>query len=262
MNSRAKTAVALASIAALLATAALASAEITQRGNLRVAVNGKLAPTKLPRTGAAPIAVAVKSQITTTDETQPPKLRGLRIEINRNGRLSTAGLPVCPYGSIRTATSAQALKACRSALVGSGSLEANVVLATQEPYPTKSRLLLFNGRIKRKPVLLGQVFSARPFANSFVIVFKISRTRRGTYGTVLSATLPAALRSWGVVTGIEMNLSRRYRVRGKRRSFLASGCPAPRGFPRATFPLARTTFGFTGGPRVVQTLTRSCRARG
>lgn len=256
-----RVAVTLSLVCAVLIGGAVASAEVSRRGKLQVTVNGKLAPSSLPRKGAAPIAVSVGSRISTTDGSQPPKLRRLRIEINRHGRLSTAGLPTCRYRQIQTATSAQALRACRSSLVGQGTLDANVVLATQDPYPAKSRLLLFNGRSKGRPALLGQVFSARPFANSFVIVFELARKRRGAFGTVLNAALPRALSSWGVVTGIKLSLSRRYRVGGRRRSFLASGCPAPKGFPGAVFPLARTTFRFTGGPRIVQTLTRNCRVR-
>jgi len=235
--------------------------EVTQRGNLRVAVNGKLTPRALPRKGAAPVAVSVSSRIATTDRSQPPPLRRLRIEINRHGHLSTAGLPVCPYRKIRTATSARALRACGDALVGQGSFEANVSLANQEPYRARARLLIFNGRSKGKPVLLGQVYSPRPFATAFVIVFDLAKSRRGAFGTVLNASLPRAIGSWGVVTGIELNLSRRYRHRGKRRSFLSAGCPAPKGFRVVPFQLARTSFRFAGGRTLRSTLTRNCRPR-
>jgi hypothetical protein len=254
----------LCAIAVVVAVgaAALASAETTQRGTLRLTVNGKLAPRVLPRRGAAPIVVSVGSDITTTDETLPPQLRRLRIEINRHGHLDTRGLPTCPYRAIRTATSAQALKLCRAALVGQGTFNAMVSLANQEPYPVTARLLVFNARFKGKPALFGQLYAARPFATSFVIVFRIARTRKGGYGTILNAAIPKSLGNWGVVTGIQMNLKRIYRVRGRRHSFLSSGCPAPKGFRLVTFNLARTSFRFAGGPRIVQTLTRSCVARG
>lgn len=263
MIGRTKKVATCASLAALLVGGGtLASAEVSQRGNLRVAVNGKLSPRVLPRHGAAPIVVSVGSKIATTDESLPPQLRRLRIEMNRHGRIDTRGLPTCPYKAIRTATSKQAVKLCRPALVGKGTFDAMVSLANQEPYPAHARLLVFNARFKGKPALFGQLYSARPFATSFVIVFRIARQRKGGYGTVLNAAIPKSLGNWGVVTGIQMNLSRRYRIRGRRHSFLSAGCPAPKGFRVVPFSLARTTLDFAGGPRIVQTLTRSCAVRG
>jgi hypothetical protein len=263
MSTRKKTAAAvLASSAALVVGgAAIASGQIAQSGNLRVAVEGKLRPSSLPRNGLAPVRVSVASKIRTTDETQPPRLRQLQVEINRHGQLETKGLPICSRRSIQTATSGRALSACRNALVGQGSFEADVSLATQEPYAAKARLLVFNSVSKGKPVLLGHIYSSRPFTTSFLIVFKISEQRHGTYGTTLNAILPRTLGSWGVVTGIRMNLSRRYGAGGKRRSFLSAGCPAPRGVHKVVFPLARTSFRFDGGRRVRSTVARTCQAR-
>ena len=51
--------VAIVALAGLLGVTAIAAAEIAQKGNLRINVNGKLSPKKLPREGTAPIAVSV-----------------------------------------------------------------------------------------------------------------------------------------------------------------------------------------------------------
>jgi hypothetical protein len=77
----------------------------------------------------------------------------------------------------------------------------------------------------------------------------------------LTASLPEALGNWGYVTGIEMRLSRRYRYRGQRRSYLSASCPAPKGFGSAGFPLIKASFVFDGGNTLSSTLSRSCRAR-
>jgi hypothetical protein len=55
----------LLAIAALtaLAVTALAQAEVTQRGGVRVTFEGKIAPKKLPRHGTAPVAVSVGGTI-------------------------------------------------------------------------------------------------------------------------------------------------------------------------------------------------------
>lgn len=252
----------LASVAAvaLLATPAV-KAEVVQKGPLRISVTGELSPRKLPRRGAAPIAVSVGGEISRTGGGLPPQLRTLRIELNRGGRVQSAGLPVCRSAQIQPASTARALRACRAALVGRGSFAVDVALAGQDPYRAKGQLLVFNGHHKGRPALLGQIYSARPFSTSFVIPFAIETKGRGRYGTVLRASLPRAMGEWGHVRELSMRLHRRYRHRGGWRSFISAGCPAPKGFPGAVFPLARTTFGFAGGRKLTSTLTRSCRVR-
>lgn len=230
---------------------------IVQRGNLQLKVSGGISPTRLPREGTAPISVSVAGQISTIDESPPPALRGIEIDLNRQGHLETTGLPLCRVSEIHPASTARALENCRPSLVGTGSFSVDVVLAGQAPYPTKGRLLLFNGTYNHHHALLGQIYSAHPFASSFVIPFLIDKKPKGRYGLVLSAKLPQALISWGRVTGLEMKLRRRYGYRGERRSFISAGCPAPKGFGGALFILARTSFRFEGA-KLSQTLTEHC----
>lgn len=237
------------------------ASDVVQKGTLRVAVSGELSPRALPRDRGAPIAVSVTSRFTTTDGTTPPPLRALRIELNRQGRLDTTGLPKCRADQIQPASTTRALAACRDALVGRGGLSLDVVLGGQDPYPTTGQLLLFNGRYKGRPALLGQIYAPHPFANSFVIPFRIERIRKGSFGTALSATFPPAFTSWGHITGLRMRLARRYGFRGSRRSFLSAGCPAPQGSSLAVFPLARVSFAFALGKKFSQTPSGSCRVR-
>jgi DNA-binding beta-propeller fold protein YncE len=234
---------------------------IAQKGTLRVSVDGHLSPRRLPRSGVAPIAVSVAGEITTTDESLPPLLKTLRIELNRHGHLDTTGLPTCTYDRIQPASDSRALAACRSALVGQGSFSADITLAGQEPYPTHGRLLLFNGKSHGKPVLYGHIYSPRPFATSFVIVFSVQKLPHGVYGTALNAPLPKAMETWGRLTALRMTLQRTYRYRGERHSYISSGCPAPKGFGLASFPLARAGFAFAGRGALSSTVVESCRVR-
>jgi hypothetical protein len=246
---------------AIGAIAVLAHAQTTQQGNLRLTVSGKLAPKKLPRTGVAPISVSVGGQIATTDESLPPTLKSLRIELNRHGRLDYEGLPTCDYGRIQPGSSSHALAGCRSSLVGEGTFSADITLSGQEPYPTQGKLLVFNSVKGGRPVLYGHIYSAHPFATSFVIVFKVSQLKKGTYGIVLDAPLPKAMKSWGRLTGLSMTLERRFNYKGKSHSYISSGCPAPKGFSATPFQLARTSFAFDGGKELSSVLTGECRVR-
>jgi hypothetical protein len=224
-------------------------------------VSAKLAPKKLPREDRVPVAVTVGWKIGSSDGTEPPTLKKVKIEINSNGVLDPTGLPVCEYSKIQPASTDRALQNCRSSLVGTGTFSARVGLEGQESYLAKGRMVVFNSVQGGKPVLYGQIYTGYPFAASFVIVFKVSKSNHGTFGTTLSATLPASLRDWGNLTEVTMRLSRNFGYRGKRHSFLSAACPTPKGFGAAIFRLARTSFGFSDGTKASSTLTETCKAR-
>jgi hypothetical protein len=253
---------ALALAALLILGVAIAGAVITQKDNLRLTLTGKISPHTLPRKGVAPIAVSVSGQVTTIDETLPPQLKVLTIDINRNGQFDYQGLPVCSYHQIQPSTNSRALSACRQALVGEGTFSAYIVLKGQEPYATTGRLLIFNGREHGKQVLLGHIYIVQPFSSSFILTFDVTNHRHSTFGTTLTANLAKALGTRRYLTGIDMTLQRRYSYRGTRHSYLSSGCPAPKGFHSTLFPLVRTTFSFAGGKTLASTLTSTCGARG
>jgi NHL repeat len=235
--------------------------EIQQVGNMRLRVSAKLAPKKLPRERLAPVGVSVGWNISSTDGSEPPQLKAIGIEINSHGVIDATGLPVCPYDKIQPASTDRALHNCRSSLVGTGNFSAQVGLEGQEGYLAKGRMLVFNGLEKGKPVLYAQLYSAYPFANSFVVVFKIDKRRQGAYGTTLHATLPTNLRDWGNLTEVNMSLSRKYTYKGRRRSFISASCPTPKGSNLALFRLAKTTFSFSGGTTLNSTLTETCKVK-
>lgn len=252
----------LAVTAALLALLApLTAAEVTQKGAVRVAVRGKISPTKLPRTGSAPVAVTIGGHISPTEPGGLPQLEEIAIAINSHGHLSRRGLPLCRLGHIDPSTSQDALTACGPSLVGEGRFSANVKIPEQSPFPSKGKLLAFNGRLRGKPAILAHIYGTEPAPTSRVLPFLIRRSQ-GTFGTILEASLPRVTGEWGYVTGVSLTLKRTFTFRGKKRSYLAAGCPAPPGFPGAVFPLVRTSFAFAGGINLTSTLTRSCRVRG
>jgi hypothetical protein len=238
----------------------LARGEVTQREGVRVAVEGRIDPARLPRRGAAPVAVTIGGRISATAPGGPPRLRTIAIAINRQGRLSSRGLPLCRKGDISPSTTREALVACGRSLVGEGRFSADVRLPEQSPFPSQGKILAFNGRFHGRPAILAHVYGTRPIPTSYVLPFAIRRAH-GTYGTILEASLPQVTGEWGFVTGVSMTLSRRFTYRGRSRSYLAAGCPAPAGFPGAVFPLVRTSFAFVGGPTLTSTLSRSCRVK-
>jgi hypothetical protein len=236
-------------------------AETVQRGNLRVAFSAGISPTKLPRSGTAPVAVALGTRIRTIDRSVPPQLRKIEIAINRHGRFDFTGLPTCRRAQIQPSTTLESLRACGPAKVGEGRFSADVVIPEQSPFPSEGKLIAFNGTEHGRPVILAHVYGPNPIPTSYTFPLRI-RHDRGTFGTVLGASLPNVTSKVAFVTHISLDLRRRYHYRGRTHSYLSADCPAPAGFPGAVFPLARASLDFAGGPTLTQVLTRSCRVTG
>jgi hypothetical protein len=248
--------------ATLLAAAAFAPpglGESVLKEGVKVSVTGKLRPTVLPRRGRVPIGVSLEGRISSANA-EPPKLTKLTIEINRSGHLDTRGLPRCRLRSIKPSTNREALDACGPALVGEGSFSAKVRFPEQSPFPSSGKVLAFNGLDHGRPVIFAHIYGREPLPTSYVLSFRIGH-RSGTYGTILEATFPEVTGEWGYVTGLAMSLHRRFSFRGKTRGYLSAGCPAPAGFTKASFPLARTSFEFEGGLEIPTTLNRTCTVR-
>jgi hypothetical protein len=247
-------------IAALLG-ASLAGGEITQRGNLRLAFSGKIAPKKLPRTNVAPVSVRVSGSIGTADGARPPQLSKIAIAINRYGRVSTRGLPVCDAADLEQTTSEIARKTCRGALVGHGRFRAKVEFPGREPVPVLGEMLAFNSSRDGKPLLLLHIYGSRPAQVTYVVAFRIVRLKKGPFGTLFVAHIPRIASQLGYVTNVALTFERRYVYQGRSRSFLSAKCAAPPGFPGAPFVLARGSFTFENGQRISTSLARNCWVR-
>jgi hypothetical protein len=248
-------------ILALLAVtsiASLAAADMSQVGPIRIKLDGGISPKRLPREHSAPVSVSVSTAISATPGHDQPQLTKLQIEINRFGHLDATGLPVCEIDDIQPATTQNALRACRGSLVGEGTFSAQVALDQQPTFPSNAKMYAFSGRYKGKPAILAHVYGEEPVPTSFTLPFLISK-RGGSFGTVLSATIPK--RRGNSVTALSLKLSRGYSYRGKRRSYATASCPAPKGISVAPFKFARVSYSFADGHRTSSVLSRSCHPR-
>jgi hypothetical protein len=262
VSPRAKKAGALLVAALLLMSAAIAGAVTIQQKGLRVTALAQIKPYKLPREGTAPIAVFVAGHLQNAEGGVPPQLRKLTIDVNRHGLLQSKGLAVCRPDQLIAATSERALSACGDALIGSGKFWANIVLPDQGAYPSQGRLLIFNGREGKKPLLLAHIYTTHPFNSAFVIPFSITKLHKGPYATRLRASLPDALGDWGYLDRIKLTLRRKYHYQGKTLSYFNAGCPAPGRAKRTSFPLAYAEFSFKGRATMGATVNKTCGVKG
>lgn len=248
---------ALALLGGLLAT--VAQGERTQYGNLIVSLDGHLSPQQLPKDRPAPVAVHLSGGLRTTDGRTLPRVTRISLGLPGHGVIDTRGLPVCAPRKLRNATVAGALAACRSALVGHGEIEVDVLIPHQPGFRVKASLLAFNARVEGRRAVLLHAFAADP--PTVVVLPFLLRLRPGDFGTVLIADLPPSLGPWPHFAHFEMELSRRYAYRGHQRSYLSSSCPTPGRFTEIFFSLAKATFTLAGGREVSTEIARRCRAR-
>ncbi len=255
---KARIALGAAALAAALSLASLAGAAVVQQEGLRITVLSQILPYKLPRTETAPIAVFISGHLATPNGALPPQLQRMTVRVNRHGLLQSKGLAKCTLPEVEALSSERALANCSDALVGSGRFWATIVLPDQRPYPTRGRLLVFNGKTRGKPALFAHIYTTSPFATAFTIVFAIKRIEEGRYGTELSASLPEALGEWGYVDRIKLTLRRKYSYRGKQRSYFNAACPAPSGTRITSFPLAEASFYFAALKPISLLVPKSC----
>lgn len=254
---------ALLLVAALALTAlavTIAQAEVSQKGVLRLTFDGQIKPKALPRSHEAPVTVSVSTHISTIGGKEPPELLRISLAINRNGHIDYQGLPQCHLNQIQPSTNAEALHACKSSMVGTGYFRANVILPEQSPFPSEGKIYAFNGYVLGHPVIFAHIYGEKPLPTSFVLPFVV-RHSNGRYATTLVAYLPKVKANWGSITGIRLKLNRTFRYKGQTHHYLTASCPAPKGFPGATFAFAKAEFVFAG-TTVESTLNRSCRAKG
>jgi hypothetical protein len=244
-----------------LAAAGVAHGELSQQGNIRLSFDGRFTPHALPRDRAAPVTVDLTGSVTTADGQPPPQLRRISIAVNRHGRFFTRGLPTCSASQLEQTSTQLALSRCRGALVGRGRFGANIDFPAAAALPVKGRMLAFNSRVDGHQAIVMHIYGSNPVQATFVLTFKVSHPRHGTFGTLLSTRIPKLASDLGYVTDVSMSFGRRYRYAGKRHSFLSARCAAPQGLPGALFSFARGSFSFAGGQRLTTTLTRDCRVR-
>ncbi len=109
-----------------------ANAALVKVGNLVLTADGGFTPLKLPRQTFTPINFTGHADLKSVDGSVPPALQQVVLSFDRDGRLSTAGLPVCQPSLLEEATPAEARNRCPNAIVGTGHVSA---LITREEGP-------------------------------------------------------------------------------------------------------------------------------
>lgn len=193
-------------------------------GTLVLKADGGFAPRSLPKRAYAPIEFEGHADIVTTDGSMPPALQQVKLELDHDGRLDPAGLPICPPSRIEAASPQQARSLCRGALVGGGHVAAKIALPGQQPVEVRSPLTLFNGpRLGGNPSVVAHAQSSFPVVETYVLDVPIEQ-RGGTYGYRIAFEVPTIAGGYGALTHIDARIDRRFHAGGAERSYISARC--------------------------------------
>jgi hypothetical protein len=213
----------LIAVGTLIATS-IAGGAMVRVGTLVLRANGGFEPRELPRNRYVPIDFQGHAEIRQTDGSVPPPLQHVEVEFDRDGRLTTAGLPVCPPQRLEGTTPRQAQNRCRSSIVGTGHVGAAISVPGLKRVEMRSPLTLFNGpRQNGNPTVIGHAQAIFPLPETYVIVAPIEE-RRGTFRYRSSFDTPPIAGGFGSLTHIDAKVGRRFRAGGRERSYVSARC--------------------------------------
>jgi hypothetical protein len=210
--------------ACAIALANSAGAATVRVGKLVLQADGGFEPRALPQRKFAPIRFEGYGKIRNTDGSVPPPLRHVKLDFDRDGRLTTAGLSVCRPAKLESATPKQARNRCASSIVGTGRVAAAVPLPILGRVEMRSPLTLFNGpRRDGNPTVIGHAQAPFPISETYVVVVPIE-SRRGAYRYRTAFDVPSIAGGLGSITRVDAKIGRRYSAGGAKRSYVSARC--------------------------------------
>jgi hypothetical protein len=212
---------------ALLACAALAEgalgAAMVETREIRLKLNADFQPLNLPKKTFAPVRFEGYLDLSKPGGGAPPALTQVVMDFDRDGRLDVAGLPTCAPEQIAAVSVEEARDICKSAVVGTGNLEALVSLPGG-PVPTGSALTLFNGpRQEGHPTVVVHARIQVPTTQTYAFVVPIEK-RPGEFRYRATVNLPELAGGLGAITHISVKIGRRYTAGGVKRSYVSARC--------------------------------------
>jgi hypothetical protein len=219
---------ALGLLAALSATAlAFAEKPVTVKaGNLVFTANGGVTPKALSKKTMEPIALNVSGKIGTADGTHPPALVEAVVDTDKNGTIDVRGVPTCKQGQLEARTTAQAEKACKGSIVGTGTTDVELEFPESKPVPIHSKLLALNGGTKGgKTTIYIHAYLSSPVAAAIVTTVKIAKEHNGPYGLRSIASVPKIAGGDGSVTAFSLTFPKKvFAYKGKKHGYLLAKC--------------------------------------
>ena len=215
----------LLAIAAAALAAGSATGAVVKVEDVVLRADGGFQPQTLPKRQFVPIDFHGQLDISSRSGGRPPRLEQALIDFDRDGRLSVAGLPTCAPQSIEAASTEEARRVCRGAIVGTGHIGTYVALLGQSPVESSSPLTIFNGprNASGQPTAVVHTQIASPATRTYAISVPIEQ-RRGGFRYRARIAVPPIAGGFGAITHLDAEIGRRYRAGGEKRSYASARC--------------------------------------
>jgi len=211
-------------VIACVVIAAGANAALVKVGNLVLTADGGFTPNRLPRQTFVPIDFSGHADLKAVDGSVPPALQQAVLNFDRDGRLTTGGLPVCQPSLLEEATPAEARGRCPGSIVGTGHVSALITREEGPPLLASSPVTLFNGpRQEGHPTVILHARTTVPATQTFVLTIPIER-RGGAYRYRATVDVPPIAAGHGSIVHLDVKVGKRYRYGGSERSYAAARC--------------------------------------
>ncbi len=246
-----RTALLCCALAALVAGGAQAA--LVETGNLILRADAAFEPRALSKHRFEPIEIEGYFKIAAKDGGPPAALDRVVVGFDRDGRLSAGGLPSCLPEQIANATTEEARRICGGAIVGEGQIDALISLSTG-PVPASSPLTIFNGpRQAGHPTVVLHASTTVPATQIYAILVPVEQ-QRGEFRYRATVDVPPIAAGLGAITHVEVEVGRRFKVGGQRRSYVSARC---------SDGILRTFGGFTfeDGMIIEGAVEKFCRGR-
>jgi hypothetical protein len=200
-----------------------ANAALVRVGDLVLTADGGFTPRQLPKHAFAPIDFRGTANLKAVGGGAPPPLQQAVIDFDRDGRLTTAGLPVCQPTSLEETTPAEARNRCAGAIIGTGHVDALITLQSGA-VKASSPVTFFNGpRQEGSPTVILHARTTVPAVQTFVITIPIEQ-RAGEFRYRATIDVPPIAAGLGSLVHLDAKIGKHYRYRGRERSYTAARC--------------------------------------
>lgn len=191
------------------------------------AIGAVIRPNRLDRRKLMPAALEVTTALRSTSAPNgvPVPTTDVRIDFDRNVRIFTKGVPTCRPAQLQNVSTEAARRTCRRAIVGKGKATALLPVGSRV-FVVKQTVTAFNGKPKgRQPVVLLHSFGTEPIQTSLVLVGRVKNYFKQGFGPRLDVEVPLIAGGTGALTRFNVTINKKYRWKGKRRSYIYAKCP-------------------------------------
>jgi hypothetical protein len=176
--------------------------------------SGGFVPVALSRSAPTPIALRLSTEVSEPDDTRPPALSELDLELDRRLESNFGKVPACRYIPLSDAPSVS--EACRGSVVAIGRVQVEIQFPEEEPVYTAGDLTAYNRIEHGRHSFLVAASLTVPTPETLLIDFPIAPDNDDHYGMRAKGSIPKIAGGSGSIT--------RFVLRFKRGIFSAT-CP-------------------------------------